>query len=108
MVSRSFGFDTAVEVATEAIHAAHTEAVGSPNGIGLVKLMGRFSGFIAATATLALREVNYVLIPEADFDLDGECGLFANLEWRLSSGATPSSWWPKAPGNGISPRRTAA
>ena len=80
LVSRSFGFDTAVEVATEAIHAAHTEAVGSPNGIGLVKLMGRFSGFIAATATLALREVNYVLIPEADFDLDGECGLLANLE----------------------------
>jgi 6-phosphofructokinase 1 len=72
-----------VEVATEAIHAAHTEAVGSPNGIGLVKLMGRFSGFIAATATLALRDVNYVLIPEADFDLDGECGLLAILECRL-------------------------
>jgi 6-phosphofructokinase 1 len=83
LVSRSFGFDTAVEAATEAIHAAHTEAVGSPNGIGLVKLMGRFSGFIAATATLALREVNYVLIPEADFDLDGECGLLADLEVRL-------------------------
>ena len=83
LVSRSFGFDTAVEVATEAIHAAHTEAVGSPNGIGLVKLMGRYSGFIAATATLALREVNYVLIPEADFDLDGACGLLADLEFRL-------------------------
>ena len=83
LVSRSFGFDTAVEVATEAIHAAHTEAIGSPNGIGLVKLMGRYSGFIAATATLALREVNYVLIPEADFDLDGECGLLADLEYRL-------------------------
>jgi 6-phosphofructokinase 1 len=83
LVSRSFGFDTAVEAATDAIHAAHTEAVGSPNGIGLVKLMGRFSGFIAATATLALREVNYVLIPEADFDLDGKCGLLADLECRL-------------------------
>jgi 6-phosphofructokinase 1 len=83
LVSRSFGFDTAVEVATAAIHAAHTEAVGSPNGIGLVKLMGRFSGFIAANATLALREVNYVLIPEADFDLGGPCGLLANLEYRL-------------------------
>jgi 6-phosphofructokinase 1 len=87
LVSRSFGFDTAVEVATTAIHAAHTEAVGSPNGIGLVKLMGRYSGFIAANATLALREVNYVLIPEMDFDLDGECGLLANLEWRLSQRA---------------------
>ncbi len=85
MVSRSFGFDTAVEVATEAIHAAHTEAVGSPNGIGLVKLMGRYSGFIAANATLALREVNYVLIPEADFDLEGEGGLLADLERRLKA-----------------------
>jgi 6-phosphofructokinase 1 len=83
LVSRSFGFDTAVEMATEAIHAAHTEATGAPNGIGLVKLMGRFSGFIAANATLALREVNYVLIPEADFDLQGDCGLLANLEYRL-------------------------
>lgn len=83
LVNRSFGFDTAVEVATGAIHAAHTEAIGSPNGIGLVKLMGRFSGFIAANATLALREVNYVLIPEADFDLEGPCGLLADLEYRL-------------------------
>ncbi len=83
LVSRSFGFDTAVEVATNSIHAAHTEAVGSPNGIGLVKLMGRYSGFITANATLALREVNYVLIPEMDFDLEGDCGLLANLEWRL-------------------------
>jgi 6-phosphofructokinase 1 len=72
-----------VEMATEAIHAAHTEAICSPNGIGLVKLMGRYSGFIAATATLALREVNYVLIPEADFDLDGDCGLLADLQCRL-------------------------
>ncbi len=83
LVSRSFGFDTAVEEATRSILAAHTEAVGSPNGIGLVKLMGRYSGFIAANATLALREVNFVLIPEADFDIDGECGLLAELERRL-------------------------
>jgi len=83
LVPRSFGFDTAVEEATRAIHAAHTEAVGSPNGIGLVKLMGRYSGFIAANATLALREVNFVLIPEADFDLDGNQGLLAAVEQRL-------------------------
>ncbi len=83
LVPRSFGFDTAVEEATRAIHAAHTEAVGSPNGIGLVKLMGRYSGFIAANAVLALREVNFVLIPEADFDLDGEQGLLAAVEQRL-------------------------
>jgi len=83
LVSRSFGFDTAVEQATSSILAAHTEAVGSPNGIGLVKLMGRYSGFIAANATLALREVNFVLIPEADFDIDGEYGLLVELERRL-------------------------
>ncbi len=83
LVSRSFGFDTAVEMASQAIRAAHTEALGAPNGIGLVKLMGRYSGFVAANATLALREVNYVLIPELDFDLDGPQGLLANLEERL-------------------------
>ena len=83
LVTRSFGFDTAVEEATRAIHAAHTEAEGSPNCIGLVKLMGRYSGFIAANATLALREVNFVLIPEADFDLEGEYGLLAALTERL-------------------------
>jgi len=83
LVSRSFGFDTAVEMATESIRAAHTEALGAPNGIGLVKLMGRHAGFIAANACLALREVNYVLIPEADFDLDGNGGLLTCLEARL-------------------------
>ncbi|MBW1991288.1 MAG: ATP-dependent 6-phosphofructokinase [Deltaproteobacteria bacterium] len=83
LVSRSFGFDTAVEMATDAIRAAHTEALGAPYGIGLVKLMGRYSGFVAATASLALREVNFVLIPEADFDLEGEHGLLVCLEKRL-------------------------
>ena len=83
LVSRSFGFDTAVEMATEAIRAAHTEALGAPNGIGLVKLMGRHAGFIAANACLALRDVNFVLIPEADFDLEGDHGLLAHLEARL-------------------------
>lgn len=83
LVSRSFGFDTAVEMATDAIRAAHTEALGAPNGIGLVKLMGRYAGFVAATAALALREVNFVLIPESDFDLEGEYGLLASLEQRL-------------------------
>jgi len=82
-VSRSFGFDTAVQMATDAIRAAHTEALGAPNGIGLVKLMGRYSGFIAANAVLALREVNFVLIPEADFDLEGPNGLLSCLEERL-------------------------
>ncbi len=84
MVSRSFGFDTAVEVATQAIRAAHNEAVGYPNGIGLIKLMGRYSGFIAATAILAEQDANFVLIPEVDFDLTGPGGLFDKLKDRLA------------------------
>jgi 6-phosphofructokinase 1 len=83
MVARSFGFDTAVDEATRAIRAAHNEALGYPNGIGLLKLMGRQSGFIAAAAALAKQEVNFVLIPEVDFDLEGEGGLLAALEKRL-------------------------
>jgi 6-phosphofructokinase 1 len=84
MVSRSFGFDTAVDVSTRAIVSASNEAEGYPNGIGLIKLMGRHSGFIAATATLAQQDVNYVLIPEVDFDLDGPKGLLSTLETRLA------------------------
>jgi len=83
MVSRSFGFDTAVDVATAAIEAAHNEAGGYPNGIGLIKLMGRYSGFIAATATLAQQDVNFVLIPEIDIDLAGDRGFLRTLEKRL-------------------------
>lgn len=82
-IPQSFGFETAVYKATEAIECAHTEACGTPNGIGLVKLMGRESGFIAAQATLALKEVNFVLIPEAEFTLEGEGGLLPAIEQRL-------------------------
>ncbi len=85
LVSKTFGFDTAVDMACQAIRCAHTEAIGAPNGIGLVKVMGRHSGFIAAAATTALREVNFCLIPEADFDLEGENGLLASLERRLKA-----------------------
>jgi 6-phosphofructokinase 1 len=84
MVSRSFGFDTAVDVATSAIVSASNEAEGYPNGIGLIKLMGRHSGFIAATAVLAQQDVNFVLIPEVDFDLEGPNGLLNALEKRLA------------------------
>ena len=84
MVSRSFGFDTAVDVATSAIISASNEAEGYPNGIGLIKLMGRHSGFIAATAVLAQQDVNFVLIPEIDFDLEGPNGLLSALEKRLT------------------------
>ncbi len=84
-VGKSFGFDTAVEKATEAIACAHVEAVGAYNGIGIVKLMGRESGFIAAQATLALKEVNFVLVPESPFSLEGPGGLLEQLENRLRS-----------------------
>ena len=82
-IPQSFGFDTAVDKATEAIRCAHVEAVGMPNGIGIVKLMGRESGFIAAQASLALREANFVLVPEAPFQLMGRGGLLPALEERL-------------------------
>jgi 6-phosphofructokinase 1 len=68
-MERSFGFLTAVSEATTAIYAAHSEAGGARNGIGLVKLMGRHSGFIAAFATLANSDVNFCLVPEVRFGL---------------------------------------
>jgi 6-phosphofructokinase 1 len=69
MVHQSFGFDTAVSEARTAIYAANAEANGARNGVGLVKLMGRHSGFIAAYATLAHNDVNFCLVPEVRFDL---------------------------------------
>ncbi len=84
-VEVSFGFQTAVEAATEAILSAHNEANGAPNGIGLVKLMGRNSGFVAAHATLALTDVNFCLIPELDFDMEGPGGLLQMLQERLEA-----------------------
>ncbi|HPI90992.1 MAG TPA: ATP-dependent 6-phosphofructokinase, partial [Spirochaetota bacterium] len=82
-IQRSFGFETAFSRAGEAILAAHVEAKGAPNGIGLVKLMGRHSGFIAANAALAMNDVNVVLVPEEHFDLDGPRGLLAHLKDRI-------------------------
>jgi len=82
-VERSFGFTTAVEEAVRAIDAAHQEARGAWNGIGLVKLMGRHSGFIASHASLASGDVNFCLIPEVPFSLEGVTGLLRALEQRL-------------------------
>jgi len=83
-IERSFGFATAVNEATRSIVAAHTEAHDTLHGIGLVKLMGRMSGFIAAYATLANASVNYCLIPEVPFSLDGPTGLLQDLQKRLT------------------------
>ncbi len=83
-VSRSFGFETAVGRAVEAVLAAHVEAHDAVNGISIVKVMGRESGFIAAHATLSTNCVNYVLVPEVPFSLDGPGGLLACLGERLA------------------------
>ncbi|KAH0896591.1 hypothetical protein HID58_046159 [Brassica napus] len=83
VIDRSFGFDTAVEEAQRAINAAHVEAESNENGIGFVKLMGRYSGFIAMYATLASRDVDCCLIPESPFYLEGEGGLLEFIERRL-------------------------
>lgn len=82
-VSRTFGFNTAIEEARKVLDCAHVEAKGAPYGIGLVKLMGRDSGFIAAGATLASQEVNFCLIPEAPFRLDGPGGFLPLLKARM-------------------------
>ncbi|OLN24638.1 6-phosphofructokinase [Desulfovibrio sp. DV] len=82
-VSRTFGFSTATQQATEAIACAHVEAVGAPYGIGLVKLMGRQSGFIAAEASMGLKHVNMVLVPEEPFALTGPGSVLEVLETRL-------------------------
>lgn len=82
-IERSFGFLTAVEAARGAIAAAHAEARGAWNGVGLVKLMGRHSGFIAAQATLSNSDVNFCLVPEVRSELMGEHGFLAALERRL-------------------------
>jgi 6-phosphofructokinase 1 len=82
---QSFGFSTAVEAAQQSLVAAHNEARGAWNGIGLVKLMGRHSGFIAAHATLANSDVNFCLVPEVPFTLEGEGGFLQALERRLAA-----------------------
>jgi 6-phosphofructokinase 1 len=70
-IDMSFGFDTAVEAARQATRAAYVEASCHRSGIGLVKLMGRDSGFIASFATLADTQVGLCLIPEISFSIDG-------------------------------------
>jgi 6-phosphofructokinase 1 len=83
-VWRTFGFATAVEEAAHVIDSAHAEAKSVLNGVGLVKLMGRDAGFIACGATLASQEVNFTLIPEVPFELEGERGFLDALQRRLS------------------------
>lgn len=82
-IDRSFGFETAVERATEAVSSIHMEAFSQINGIGLVKLMGRESGFIATATAIASHETNFCLIPEVPFELDGPNGFLEHLKKRI-------------------------
>jgi 6-phosphofructokinase 1 len=81
----SFGHATALEVAGEVLRGAHVEAHGAPNGIAVVKLMGRDAGFIAAGAAVVSQDANFVLVPEVPFPLEGEDGLLAALERRMQA-----------------------
>ncbi len=82
-VEHTFGYQTAFSSAVEAVNSAHTEAKGAYNGIGIVKLMGRDSGYIAAAASIASGDANFVLVPEIPFEFEGERGLLNLLRKRL-------------------------
>ncbi len=83
LIDQSFGFQTAFSEAVEAVTSAHVEAKAAPNGVGLVKLMGRHSGFIACYAALARNDANYVLVPEVPFAIDGPGGFLEHLLARV-------------------------
>jgi len=83
-VRQTFGYYSAIESARAILDGAHNESKGAPNGIGLVKLMGRDSGFIAAGAAVASQEVNFVLVPEVPLRLDGPKGFLAALHRRMT------------------------
>lgn len=82
-IEKSFGFETAFSIARDIIRDAHNEAVGAYNGIALIKLMGRDSGFIVANAALSMPEVNFAIVPEMDFELHGGRGFLKELRKRL-------------------------
>lgn len=83
-VEKTFGFETSVQIAADIITSAHTEAEGAENGIGIVKLMGRDSGFITATASLANSVVDFCLIPETSFEVDGPSSINEAIQTRLA------------------------
>jgi 6-phosphofructokinase 1 len=80
---KSFGYETACAAAVQSIRVAHTEACTVRNGVGMVKLMGRHSGFIACSAALATSEADFVLIPEVSFSLEGKNGFLEALHRRI-------------------------
>lgn len=107
IIDRSFGFQTAVEMAQQAINAARVEAESGINGIGLVKLMGRSTGHIALHATLSSRDVDCCLIPENDFYLEGKGGLFEFMDQRLKENGRAVLVVAEGAGQDIIPRNDA-
>src|SRR5262249_51341792 len=83
-VTRTFGYLTAVQEAAKVLDRAHTEARSVQNGIALVKIMGRHAGFLAAGATVANQDVNFALVPEVPFQLEGNHGFLTALEKRIA------------------------
>jgi 6-phosphofructokinase 1 len=83
LIDRTFGFETAVQAACNAINVANTEAEGFPFGLGVVKVMGRNSGFIAMHSALGSCVADLCLVPEVDFYLDGPGGIVDHLYERL-------------------------
>ncbi|CAF2249074.1 unnamed protein product [Brassica napus] len=84
-MDKTFGFDTAVEEAQRAINSAYIEAHSAYHGIGVVKLMGRSSGFIAMQASLASGQVDICLIPEVPFNLHGPDGVLKHLNYLIET-----------------------
>jgi 6-phosphofructokinase 1 len=76
IIDHSFGFNTACEVAERMVEAGYCEAISAVNGVGLIKLMGRYSGFIARNAALSNQNVDFCLVPELPFELGGPDGFY--------------------------------
>ncbi len=79
----TFGFHTAVQIATDAIDRLHTTAE-SHNRVMVVEVMGRHAGWIAAYAGIA-GGADAILVPEHPFDIDEVC---ARLRRRHARGVT--------------------
>lgn len=62
-------------MAVNSIKGAYNEIHSYEYGVGIIKLIGRESGFLAVEASIAFREVNICLIPEIGYELYGEKGL---------------------------------
>lgn len=84
LIDHSFGFNTACEVAERMIKAAYCEAISAVNGLGLVKLMGRYSGFIARDSCMSNQNVDFCLVPELPFELEGPDGLYEAIIERIN------------------------